>query len=212
MNAADDATKAFYATSLTDLRARLKVLIADRSHLLRSSAPALAPGKNPPLALYVSSPPCMLFSILLCLFLVTPGCLVFFVGVFVVFVGRAVFHLATMRVAYAYSGGGCCACVCMCASLAHCPTPPPPPIPSSSQGTFCPLPSPLPSPHRATSALSLFVELPRRFPPSRHRPALHASHSKPSPPRGRGGKAAVVEAATAVAAPACSSSTRTTSS
>ena len=43
--------------SIKVLNSRLEVLIADRSHLLRSSAPV--PGKKPPLALCGTPSPCM---------------------------------------------------------------------------------------------------------------------------------------------------------
>ena len=56
--------------SIKVLNSRLEVLIADRSHLLRSSAPA--PGKKPPLTLYVSPTPLHAHALPFCVCSATP--------------------------------------------------------------------------------------------------------------------------------------------
>ena len=82
LNAADDATKEFYATSIERLNSRLEARSADRSLLLAALVAAPAPGKKPPLALYVSPhPPVCERPSILCLFSMPPPspCLCFVV-------------------------------------------------------------------------------------------------------------------------------------
>ena len=122
-SAADPDTKAVLLASIADLKAEKAARSATRDALALALVAAPAPGKKPPLALYVSPhPPVCERHFILCLFSMPPPspCLCFVVffkfrlGVCVVFVGRGVFRLATMRVAYACSDGGCFVCVWVC--------------------------------------------------------------------------------------------------
>ena len=63
-SAADPDTKAILLASIADLKAEKAVLIADRSLLL--AALVAAPGKKPPLTLYVSPTPLFANAILFC--------------------------------------------------------------------------------------------------------------------------------------------------
>ena len=81
-SAADPDTKAVLLASIADLKAEKAARSADRSLLLAALVAAPAPGKKPPLALYVSPhPPVCERHFILCLFSMPPPspCLCFVV-------------------------------------------------------------------------------------------------------------------------------------